>query len=182
MEPPYNWPPFVPRPTMHTGKTLIAEVEREYKQQIEAGRQFKLPDYRSGDVVDVTMFRSLSEGKFNKHRGIVIGSKNPHSLNKMFKVHLNEAEMNFTMSIKAYSPMVAKVDIFKYGSNELRKKLSYVPDLELSKNRLNEPITKGKGFKLRGSTRTVHRKAFNKEKESGKTRRESVKLETPYET
>jgi ribosomal protein L19 len=166
---------------MHTGKTLIAEVEREYRLEIEKNRQFKLPNYRSGDVIDVTMFRSLSEGKFNKYRGIVIGSKNPHSLNKSFTVHFNEAEMNLSMMIKAYSPMVAKVDIFKYGSNELRKKLSYVPDLELSKNRLNEPITKGKGFRVRG-TRRVQRRIETKDKDSGKVKRESIKLESPYET
>jgi ribosomal protein L19 len=102
---------------MHTGKTLISEVEREYRLEIEKGRQFKLPNYRSGDVVDVTMFRSLSEGKFNKYKGIVIGSKNPNSLSKSFTVHFNAADMNLSMLIKAYSPMVAKVDIVKYGSN-----------------------------------------------------------------
>ena len=33
--------------------------------RIKVARPFKVPSYRSGDVVDVTMFRSLSEGKFN---------------------------------------------------------------------------------------------------------------------
>jgi hypothetical protein len=27
--PPHNWPPYLPRPTMHKGKTLLAELERE---------------------------------------------------------------------------------------------------------------------------------------------------------
>ena len=77
---------------MHRGKTLIAEIEKEYKEKIKAARPFKVPNYRSGDVVDVTMFRSLSEGKFNKHRGIIYSMKNPNSLDKSFKIHFNEAD------------------------------------------------------------------------------------------
>jgi ribosomal protein L19 len=30
--PTHSWPPYLPRPTMHSGKTLISEVEREYKE------------------------------------------------------------------------------------------------------------------------------------------------------
>jgi len=45
--------------------------------------------------------------------------------------------------------MVAKVDVVNYGSNQNRKKLNYIPDLELSKNRLLEPIIKGKNYKHR---------------------------------
>lgn len=51
--------------------------------------------------------------------------------------------------IKTFSPMVAKVDVVNYGSNQNRKKLNYIPDLELSKNRLLEPIIKGKNYKHR---------------------------------
>ncbi len=72
----------MPRPTMHTGKTLIGEVEKEYKESIIAARPFKVPPYRTGDVLDVTMFKSLSEGKFHKFRGIVIGRDKPNSLSK----------------------------------------------------------------------------------------------------
>lgn len=77
---------------MHKGKTLINEIEKEYKETIKASRPFKVPNYRQGDVVDVTMFRSLSEGKFNKHRGVIFAMKNPNSLDKSFMVHCNEAD------------------------------------------------------------------------------------------
>ena len=90
--PPYSWPPHFPRPTMHTGKTLLLELEKEYMDRIKVARPFKVPSYRSGDVVDVTMFRSLSEGKFNKHRGVIYSMKNPNSLDKSFKIHFNEAD------------------------------------------------------------------------------------------
>jgi hypothetical protein len=40
---------------MHSGKTLIAELEKETMEKIKADRPFKVPPYRSGDVVDVTI-------------------------------------------------------------------------------------------------------------------------------
>ena len=58
---------------MHKGKTLISEIEKEYKEKIIKERPFKVPEFRTGDVLDVTLFKSLSEGKINKFRGIVIG-------------------------------------------------------------------------------------------------------------
>jgi len=51
--------------------------------------------------------------------------------------------------VKAFSPMVAKLDVVSYGSNKLRKKMNHYPDLDLSKNSLLEPVVKGKGFKPR---------------------------------
>ena len=38
----------------------------------------------------------------------------------------------------------------KYGSNHLRKKLNYIPQMDQSAGRLQEPIIRGKGFKERG--------------------------------
>ena len=77
---------------MHKGKTLIAEIEKELKDTIKAERPFKVPNYRTGDVVDVTLFRSLSEGKFNKHRGVIYGTKNSDSLGKSFRINFNAAD------------------------------------------------------------------------------------------
>jgi len=31
-KPTYNWPPRIPRPTMHRGKTLLAHIDSEYRQ------------------------------------------------------------------------------------------------------------------------------------------------------
>jgi len=76
-----------------------------------------MPPYRTGDVLSVTMFRSLSEGKFNKFTGVVMGQKRPNSLGKSFKIHFSESDVNMSMMVKAYSPMVAKVEMYKYGSN-----------------------------------------------------------------
>jgi ribosomal protein L19 len=165
---------------MHRGKTLIAEIEKEYKDKIKASRPFKVPNFRSGDVVDVTMFRSLSEGKFNKHRGIVYSMKKPNSIDKSFKIHINEADFNLSMMVKEYSPMVAKIEIYKYGSNQLRKKMNHIPLMGLSKTRITEPIIKGRDYKPREKKVEVSREV-SPDKEKGKIKRESTKLDDKYE-
>ena len=54
--PAFNWPPKMPRPTMHRGKTLLAHIDSEERKKIEKDRLFRMPDYRSGDVMEVTLF------------------------------------------------------------------------------------------------------------------------------
>lgn len=165
---------------MHKGKTLIKELEREYLNQILENRPFKVPAYRTGDVVDVTMFKSLSEGKFHKYRGLVIGTKCQNSINKAFMVHFNEDEMNVSLQVKEYSPMVAKIEMFRYGSNQHRAKLNHIPKMDLSKSRTMEPIIKGKGFKSREAKR-MPTKGASEGTDRGKIKRESAKLEEKYE-
>ena len=43
--------------------------------------------------------------------------------------------------------MLAKVDIAKYGSGKLRKKLNYIEKLDWPQNRYLEPIIKGRNYK-----------------------------------
>lgn len=165
---------------MHKGKTLLMELEKEYMEKIKTTRPFKVPNYRSGDVVDVTIFRSLSEGKFNKHRGVIFATKNKNSLDKSFKIHFNEADQNVSMMVKEFSPMVAKIDIHKYGSNQLRNKMNHIPQMDLSKTRVTEPIIKGRNYKPR-EKRMEGAKEVSTEKEKGKIKRESTKLDASYE-
>lgn len=164
---------------MHAGKTLMNEINKEYMEQIKANRLFKAPNYRSGDVVDVTMFKSMSEGKFHKYRGVVYGTKNLNSLDKSFKVLVNEAEMNFGMQVKEFSPLVAKIEIHKYGSNKLRNKLNHILDLDLPKNKVVEPIIKGRDYKARDK-RQEKKFTASAEREKGKIKRDSTKMEEPY--
>lgn len=65
----------MPRPSMHRGQTLLNHIDGEERRKIEESREFKMPDYRTGDVLDVTLFTSLSEGKFNSYRGLVYAKK-----------------------------------------------------------------------------------------------------------
>ena len=88
--------------------------------------------------------------------------------------------MNLTLMVFENSPLLAKVDVHKYGSNKLRTKLFYIHDLELTKSRLQEPIIKGRGYKSRTA---INSKQKEKEKNSdrGKLRKASAVLEPAYD-
>ncbi len=106
--------------------------------------------------------------------------KNPNSLDKSFKIHLVEAEQNVSMQVKEFSPMVAKIEMYKYGSNQLRKKMNHIPELGLTKTRVTEPIIKGRDYKSREKKVDLGKEG-NVDKDKGKIKRESKKLEESYE-
>ena len=66
------------------------EIENEYIKKIEENRPFKVPNYRSGDVVEVSYFDSLSEGKLITKKGILVGSRRRKSLSKQFTILVKE--------------------------------------------------------------------------------------------
>ena len=81
-----SWPPKLPRPTTHKNKTLLSHIDSEYRKKIEEARPFKMPPYRSGDAVEITMFTSLSEGTYNVIPGIIYSKKMPNNLRQSFKL------------------------------------------------------------------------------------------------
>lgn len=139
----------MPRPTMHKGKTLLGHVDSEERQRIEATRKYTLPNYRTGDVLDITMYNSLSEGKFDTFRGLIIGKEKPNNLRQSMTFHAVGDETNFSVKVKVHSPLLANVVVHKYGSNQNRKKLNHIPALQLTASKVAEPIIKGKGYKKR---------------------------------
>jgi ribosomal protein L19 len=94
---------------MHHGKTLLSHIDSEENKRIQASRKFQIPNYRTGDVLDVTMYNSLSEGKFHTQRGIVIGSKQRNNLRHSFTFHAVGDDTHFTYMQKANSPLLANV-------------------------------------------------------------------------
>jgi len=163
---------------MHIGKTLLNHIDSEETKRIEKGRQYKMPPYRTGDIVQVTTFNSLSEGKFTTFSGLVYSKKMPNNLRQSFKVATVFDEVNTGVMVKVNSPLVAKIEVQKYGSNKLRKKMNHIPGLELTQNRLLEPIVKGRNYKARTQTVKTHPTAKSQkgdlEVNKGKVRRGSV--------
>lgn len=139
----------MPRPTMYKGKTLLNHLDSEEKKKIEKGRQFTMPMYRSGDVMEVTLFSSISEGTYNTFKGLVYGKAQENNLRHSIWLNTVLDSTNTSIKIKANSPMVAKVKVLAYGSNRLRKKMPHIPHLELSATKLQDPIKKGRGAKPR---------------------------------
>jgi|688.fasta_scaffold595216_1 ribosomal protein L19 len=169
---------------MHKGKTLLAHIDSEERKRIESERKFKMPNYRTGDVLDITLYNSLSEGKFHTQRGLIIGKSMPNNLRHSMTFHAVGDEMNYSFKVKVHSPLLANVEVYKYGSNQNRKKLWHVPALELSASKVTEPIIKGKNYKKRvdigkptNSDRVVKELTGLEKPAKGKTRKGSFKLD-----
>lgn len=140
------------KPTQHINKALLNQIDSEVKKDIEKDRQFQVPNYRSGDVMEVTLFNSLSQGTFNTFTGVIFANKMRNNLRSSFTMHTTVDATPISLQFKTFSPMVAKIDMVKYGSNKLRKKMNNIPHENMSKNRMLEPVIKGRGYKARGET------------------------------
>ena len=70
--------------------------------------------------------------------------------------------------------------MYKFGSNQLRKKMNHIPALGLSKTRVTEPIIKGRDYKPREKKVDLGKEG-NVDKDKGKIKRESKKLDESYE-
>lgn len=58
--------------------------------------------------------------------------------------------------------------------------MNHIPGLELSKNKVEEPIIKGRDYKSREKRHEAKREV-SPDKEKGKAKRESSKLEASYD-
>ena len=95
------------------------------------------------------MFSNLSEAKLNTHKGIVYGRSHVNNLRSTLWFNTVVDSVNYAHKVKLNSPMLAKIDILKYGSNKNRKKLNHIPALDLSATRIQDPVIHGKGYKPR---------------------------------
>ena len=85
--PEFDWPPRFPRPTKHRGKALINELEREQKLQIKESRDWQIPNYRTGDVIRLTVIDSISEQVERSHEGLCVGKAASNSINSKATVN-----------------------------------------------------------------------------------------------
>ena len=127
--PKFDWPPRLPKPTMHKGKTLLNHIDAEERQKISRSREFSIPNIRTGDVVELSMFENASSAKIQTFKGLVYGREKPNNLRSTMWFHSVADHVNFSYKVKLYSPMVARVLVNRYGSNKNRKKLSHIPGL-----------------------------------------------------
>lgn len=133
-DPNVKWPPLSVRPTQHKGKRLIDELQREEIEKITEARPFKIPPVQTGDVVEVYKFLSLSSGKFDKYTGVVIATQYMNRLSGSITLLGHVKGFQYTASVKLYSPLLAKINILKYGTNKLRKKQLHYQYKNLSRN------------------------------------------------
>jgi len=140
----YNWPPQVPAYTEHTGKHLIKQLEREYMQI--AKPSFPVPDFRTGDELEIENLYSVSGGKFSTFRGLCIARRNWQHLHASFNVIGSRNGMTLEVSMKLFSPLLRSVKVMEYGAGNLRARLNYFRDLATTKF---PALKKGKGWRQR---------------------------------
>jgi len=94
---------------MHSGRTLLNHLDREERIEIQRNREFFIPNLRTGDVVELSMFQSISSAKINTFRGLVYGRAQPKNLRSTLWFHSVADNVNFSHKVKLFSPMVAKL-------------------------------------------------------------------------
>ena len=137
---------------MHRGKALISHLDSEERDRISASRDFKIPDWRTGDVLKISVAYSLSENNIKEWQGLCTYSKARNNIRATCKINFHLLGSNVEYGLPLYSPMLKNFQIAKLGSNMVRNKLNHIRDMNLSAGRLQEPIIKGRNFKPRVGT------------------------------
>lgn len=58
-----NYKAYIQPPTRHTGKRLIHDLEKEEAAKMQEKKQFRMPDVRPGDIIQVYSYASLADQK-----------------------------------------------------------------------------------------------------------------------
>ena len=82
------------------------------------------------------MLNSISENVEKQWSGLCFSKKAPKSIRATCKINFVSENVNCRISAPLYSPLLKNIEIVKYGSNKLRNKLNYIPEMDLSAARL----------------------------------------------
>lgn len=128
-DPEYNWPPKMPKYTELKGKALVRQIEDEYLAKLKIEKPY--PDIRSGDLVEIQNYYSLSNKQFSTFKGLCIGRRHKKNIDASMTVLGTTSDTQMEVHLKLYSPMVKSVKILEKGSGNLRNRLNYFRDLNL---------------------------------------------------
>lgn len=100
----------------------------------------------------MSLLDSLSEKNMKEWTGVCFAQyRTPKSIKSRVAINMNIEGVNTKLFVPLYSPLTHKVEVVKYGSNQLRSKLNHIPAMDISAGRLREPISKGRTHKERDS-------------------------------
>lgn len=139
-DPSYNWPPKMPAPTQLRGRALVEEVEKEYLSSVKN----EIEDIRTGDLVEVSNYYSLSNKQFSTFKGVVIARRKRNTINSSINVIGTVEGVQVEMHIKVHSPLVKEIKILEHGNGKQRARLNYFRDLTLSKYKALKKTAKRK--------------------------------------
>ncbi len=117
------WPPKSISPTKAKGHTLIQLLETEEMQRIQSQKPFKIPEFRAGDLIEVTKFKSISKGKYTSYKGVVLGLYKKNTINSSFQYIFEWKHRKICFKHKMFSPLIIDVRVVAKGSRKLNAKL-----------------------------------------------------------
>ena len=123
-DPDYHWPPKMQKYTKLSNRALVFEVESEYLNSLKEEK--KMPEIKTGDLIEVTTYQSMSTKLVSVFTGLCIGRRRKNTLNSSWNVIGQIEGVQMEMHIKLYSPMV------KHGTGNFRSRLNYFRGMTLS--------------------------------------------------
>ncbi|KAL4446981.1 hypothetical protein ABPG74_014953 [Tetrahymena malaccensis] len=143
-DPNYTWPPVYPHPTRLQGSSLIKEVEQREKLAIERQREFKVPDFRAGDIIQFHFLKSISEGYGNTVTGMCTARYKNNSLMAGFDCVFRFHGVEVFMHVKQNSPLLTDLKVVDKSHGIIRQKLNYFwNDRTNTEQELKKAIVKG---------------------------------------
>jgi ribosomal protein L19 len=155
-DPNYKW--AIRPPTQHRGKTLINLLEKEEKEKMLELKPFKIPHFRAGDYIELAYYMSMSEKKVNMFKALVTGVYKRYGLMHSFEAVLYAAGIISRIKFKVNDPLLIKIEVIKPATKRIRNKLSHIWEEEWNKNKVQQPVTKGRGFTPRGKKPKLQRR------------------------
>lgn len=116
---------------------IIDRFNQSQIEKINEMRNFAVPSFRVGDLMNVTMrIKDGAKERLQKFEGRCIAKKN-RSLNSSFTIRKSNGTDGLEIVFSVFSPFVKSIDVIKTG--KVRKaKLYYMRGLSAKKSRIKE--------------------------------------------
>ncbi len=95
-------------------------------------------EIKSGDVIQFHYLHSISQGKGNTLKGLVLAHKFPNSLKGRIDVLTELAGDKIVFKMMKYSPFLTSLNLFEKGSGNFRKNIT---NHVLNSNRVNQSVS-----------------------------------------
>ena len=92
---------------------------------------------------------SLSEKQEKTYTGVCFKKRASNNIRARASINFALDGANVTLGATVFSPLVTGIEVEKYGSNMNRRTLSYIPKADMPAGRMQEPVMKGRNYKIR---------------------------------
>ncbi|EGR33851.1 hypothetical protein IMG5_034830 [Ichthyophthirius multifiliis] len=140
-DPNYEWPPVILRPTQLKGKALIKHIEQREKLALERQKEFRIPEFKAGDVIEIHYLKSLSEGYGNTVTGLCTARYKQNSLMSGFDMVFRFCGAQVFMHVKLFSPFLKSLKVIQTSEGTIRYKLNYIWYRNNTDKELRTPIS-----------------------------------------